>query len=203
MDECEPLAAGQGHAYAMNALGSIHRVRMEHEQAVEWCTKGAEAGLPTAMFDLGRPRRRMLSLVPEFPKLNSPNSAYYAWIMPNYAQNMPKICPNSCPRCQLCRLCPTQCRHIPYGPRPRVRSRRWGGLGGARPPGGGGLVQACGRRRCRASGLQPQPHVRSRPRQGRALADDACLPRLFCTCQSLVSCISRYHMTRRALSVRP
>ena len=37
----------------MNALGSIHRVRQEHEQAVEWCTKGAEAGLPTAMFDLG------------------------------------------------------------------------------------------------------------------------------------------------------
>ena len=46
-------AAGQGHAYAMDVLGSIYHVRKEHEQAVEWYTKGAEAGLPRAMFDLG------------------------------------------------------------------------------------------------------------------------------------------------------
>jgi TPR repeat protein len=46
-------AAGQGHAYAMYALGGIHDVRKEHEQAVAWFTKAAEAGLPEAMFDLG------------------------------------------------------------------------------------------------------------------------------------------------------
>ena len=46
-------AAGQGHAYAMQILGSIHIVRKEHEQAVEWYTKGAEAGVPRAMFNLG------------------------------------------------------------------------------------------------------------------------------------------------------
>jgi len=46
-------AAGQGHAYAMEALGSVHDARKEHEQAVEWYTKGAEAGLPKAMFNLG------------------------------------------------------------------------------------------------------------------------------------------------------
>jgi len=46
-------AAGQGHAYAMNALGSIHCVWNEHEQAVGWFTKGAEAGLPQSMFSLG------------------------------------------------------------------------------------------------------------------------------------------------------
>jgi len=46
-------AAGQGHAYAMSALGGIHHVRMEYAQAVQWWTKGAEAGLPKAMFHLG------------------------------------------------------------------------------------------------------------------------------------------------------
>jgi TPR repeat protein len=46
-------AAGQGHAYAMLALGRIHRVRKEPQQAVGWYTKGAEAGLPNAMFALG------------------------------------------------------------------------------------------------------------------------------------------------------
>jgi len=46
-------AAGQGHAYAMHALGSIHRERKEHEQVVGWFTKAAEAGLPKAMFGLG------------------------------------------------------------------------------------------------------------------------------------------------------
>ena len=46
-------AAGQGHAYAMAALGSIHDVRKEYEQAVKWYTKGAQAGLPDAMFNLG------------------------------------------------------------------------------------------------------------------------------------------------------
>jgi TPR repeat protein len=42
-----------GHAYAMDALGSVHDAWKEYEQAVEWYTKGAEAGLPDAMFDLG------------------------------------------------------------------------------------------------------------------------------------------------------
>jgi len=46
-------AAGQGHAWAMNALGDIHQVRKEYAQAVEWFTKGAEAGLPQAMCNLG------------------------------------------------------------------------------------------------------------------------------------------------------
>ena len=46
-------AAGQGHAYAMFELGQIHRVRKEDEQAVAWFTKGAEAGLPKAMYSLG------------------------------------------------------------------------------------------------------------------------------------------------------
>jgi hypothetical protein len=40
-------AAGQGHAYAMMALGSVHDVRKEYEQAVKWLTKGAEAGAYT------------------------------------------------------------------------------------------------------------------------------------------------------------
>jgi len=46
-------AAGQGHAYATDTLGCIHRERKEHEQAVAWFTKAAEAGLPHAMFNLG------------------------------------------------------------------------------------------------------------------------------------------------------
>jgi len=46
-------AAGQGHAYAMCELGIIHSAMQEHERAVEWFTKGAEAGLPMAMCWLG------------------------------------------------------------------------------------------------------------------------------------------------------
>jgi len=46
-------AAGQGHVYAMCELGGIQNARKEHERAVEWYTKGAEAGLPRAMFNLG------------------------------------------------------------------------------------------------------------------------------------------------------
>jgi len=46
-------AAGQGHAYAMLMLGQEHGDREEHEQAMEWLTKAAETGLPTAMFNLG------------------------------------------------------------------------------------------------------------------------------------------------------
>ena len=37
----------------MHTLGSIHRAREEHAQAVEWFTKGAEAGLPKALLDTG------------------------------------------------------------------------------------------------------------------------------------------------------
>ena len=47
-------AAGQGHAHAMHAMGCIHDVRKDYERAVEWFTKGAEAGLPPAMCSLGR-----------------------------------------------------------------------------------------------------------------------------------------------------
>ena len=46
-------AAGQGHEYAMYVLGSIHSEREEHEQAVGWFTKGAEAGWPKAIFHVG------------------------------------------------------------------------------------------------------------------------------------------------------
>jgi len=46
-------AAGQGHAYAMNALGNIYHARKDLERKVQWFTKGAEAGLPAAMFHLG------------------------------------------------------------------------------------------------------------------------------------------------------
>jgi len=46
-------AAGQGHAYAMDALRSIHHLRKEYEQAVKWAATGAEAGLPKSMFSLG------------------------------------------------------------------------------------------------------------------------------------------------------
>jgi hypothetical protein len=46
-------AAGQGHAYAMLEMGSIYSVRNEYQQAVLWYTKGAEAGLPRAMYNLG------------------------------------------------------------------------------------------------------------------------------------------------------
>jgi len=46
-------AAGQGHAYAMHCLGTIHHVRGQHVLALEWYTKSAEAGLPDAMLSLG------------------------------------------------------------------------------------------------------------------------------------------------------
>ena len=46
-------AAGQGHVYAMTALGQTHDTLTEFEQAVEWYTKAAEARLPLAMFNLG------------------------------------------------------------------------------------------------------------------------------------------------------
>ena len=46
-------AAGQGHAYAMDSLACIHYVRQEHDEAIEWARKGAETGLPKAMFNLG------------------------------------------------------------------------------------------------------------------------------------------------------
>jgi len=61
--ECQPYAeegmallekaAGQGHAYAMFALAQATCKRKEHEQAMKWHTKGAEAGLPKTMFMLG------------------------------------------------------------------------------------------------------------------------------------------------------
>ena len=61
-------AAGQGHAYAMEKLGRIHHVRNEHEQAAEWFTKGAEAGLPRAMFALGASLEGMEGVAaPDYP----------------------------------------------------------------------------------------------------------------------------------------
>jgi len=47
-------AAVQGHAFAMNKVGNIHGGRDEYEQALHWFTKGAEAGLPMAMFNVGQ-----------------------------------------------------------------------------------------------------------------------------------------------------
>ena len=47
-------AAGQGHAYAMDVLGGVFRRWKEHERSLAWYAKGAEAGLPTAMFNYGR-----------------------------------------------------------------------------------------------------------------------------------------------------
>jgi len=61
-------AAGQGHAYAMETLGSIYRVRKEYEQALIWLTKGAEAGLPKAMFNLGATLDQGLGMAaPDYP----------------------------------------------------------------------------------------------------------------------------------------
>ena len=37
----------------MYEMGCIHSARKEYQQAVEWFTKGAEAGLPKAMCNLG------------------------------------------------------------------------------------------------------------------------------------------------------
>jgi TPR repeat protein len=37
----------------MHVLGDIYYHREEHEQAVKWFTKAAEAGLPRAMYNLG------------------------------------------------------------------------------------------------------------------------------------------------------
>jgi TPR repeat protein len=39
--------------YATDMLGSVHRVWKEYEQAVEWYTKAAEAGLPRASSSSG------------------------------------------------------------------------------------------------------------------------------------------------------
>jgi len=47
-------AAEQGHAYAMDALGLMHSTRNEHVLALEWSTKGAETGLPKAMYNHGQ-----------------------------------------------------------------------------------------------------------------------------------------------------
>jgi hypothetical protein len=46
-------AAGQGHAYAMLMLANFLFVKKEYERAAHWYTKGAETGLPKAMFALG------------------------------------------------------------------------------------------------------------------------------------------------------
>ena len=46
-------AAGQGHAYAMDVLGSVYDVRKEYVQAMAWFTMGAETGLPRSMYSLG------------------------------------------------------------------------------------------------------------------------------------------------------
>jgi len=45
-------AAGQGHAYAANMLGSIHHEWREYEQAAKCYARGAEAGVPQSMFNV-------------------------------------------------------------------------------------------------------------------------------------------------------
>ena len=60
-------AAGHGHAYAMYQLGCIHDARNESEEAVKWFTKGAEAGLPLAMFDLGVCLDKGEGAAPDYP----------------------------------------------------------------------------------------------------------------------------------------
>jgi hypothetical protein len=40
------------NVHAMAAVGGLYAQVKEYEQAVEWFTKGAEAGLPEAMFNL-------------------------------------------------------------------------------------------------------------------------------------------------------
>ena len=123
-------AAGQGHAYAMNELGSVHLEWEDYERAVEWFTNGAEA----------------------FAGCNV---------------------------------------------EPWVQTRPGGGRGGARPPSGGRLVQARGRRRFRGGRVQSPLHVHCRPRWG--LADSAHLLRI----HILVSRVKWRHMTWRAISTRP
>jgi len=46
-------SAGQGHAYAMGMLSEMLFKMNDDVRAMEWLTKGAEAGLPIAMFNLG------------------------------------------------------------------------------------------------------------------------------------------------------
>jgi TPR repeat protein len=60
-------AAGQGHAYAANALGGIYSVRKEFEQALQWYTKAAEAGLPKSIimiYHAFRITMRFVDIVP-------------------------------------------------------------------------------------------------------------------------------------------
>jgi len=63
-------AAGQGHAYAMHELAKLHTVRNQFEQGEEWLTEAAEAGLPKAMFNLGR----AVQVDPMKPTLKAPGS---------------------------------------------------------------------------------------------------------------------------------
>ena len=46
-------AAGQGHAYAMLKLAEIYDSTKEYDIAFGWLEKGAETGLPQAMYNLG------------------------------------------------------------------------------------------------------------------------------------------------------
>jgi len=70
-------AAGQGHAYAMQRLAGIYYDRKEYEQAVAWFTKGAEAGLPEAMFSLGRCLDTGEGVaVPDYPAVGSYTRPY-------------------------------------------------------------------------------------------------------------------------------
>ena len=62
---------------------------------------------------VSRVRPNMLFFLPKFPVLNSPNSAYYARIMPNYAQNMPKNQPTSG---QIFPASAQICPHLPQNP---------------------------------------------------------------------------------------
>ena len=68
--KCERMVSSFAFNFNLRryTLGSVHRVRKEHGQAVEWYMKGAEAGLPISMFKLaeGLDTGEMVA-VPDYP----------------------------------------------------------------------------------------------------------------------------------------
>jgi len=46
-------AAGQGHAHAMFTVAGVHKVRNDHEQAVEWFTKAGRCRLNPVFPSMG------------------------------------------------------------------------------------------------------------------------------------------------------
>ena len=61
-------AAGQGHAYAMDVLGCVFHRWKEPVRSSAWYSKGAEAGLPMAMFNFGNRLQRGVGMAaPDYP----------------------------------------------------------------------------------------------------------------------------------------